>query len=266
MSERKALVSWLAPSFIVLLVLVLWGGSWVMLCNDPNRGTFGDMFGAVNALFSGLAFAGVVYAILLQRKDLELQKQDLEKRDLEVASKSYLENAILLLERSYEVLSDLDLNGFPKNKRMNWLASARFLRASEKMKELITEEHHRNIYKEHLEYWRAKLHDLILPDQLGGDGFPSTYFAEKPEHMFVYGLKDQKPLSLKSLATLYRFVMPREFEDRLTEVQKFTAEEIEKMCMFGPRGLGHLLEAVEQIKEKRIKDKEGDRPIDDLGE
>ncbi len=29
-------------------------------------GAFGDMFGAVNALFSGLALAGVVYALILQ--------------------------------------------------------------------------------------------------------------------------------------------------------------------------------------------------------
>jgi len=265
MSERNTMI-WLIPSAIVLLVLFLWGGSWVMLCNDPNRGTFGDMFGAVNALFSGLAFAGVVYAILLQREDLELQKQDLEKKDIEVASNSYLENAILLLERSYEVLADLDANGFPKNKRMNWLASARFLKASEKMQGLITEEHHKAIYKEHLEFWRAKLHDLILPDQLGGDGFPSTYFAEMPEHMFVYGLKDQKPLSIKSLATLYRFVTPKEFEDRLAEVKSFTAEEIEKMCMFGPRGLGHLLEAVEEIKVKKSMAKEGDQSGNDLDE
>lgn len=42
-----------------------------------DRGTFGDMFGAVNSLFSGLAFAGVIYAILLQRKELELQREEL---------------------------------------------------------------------------------------------------------------------------------------------------------------------------------------------
>ncbi len=40
-------------------------------------GQFGDAFGTVNALFSGLALLGVVYAILLQREDLELQRKDL---------------------------------------------------------------------------------------------------------------------------------------------------------------------------------------------
>lgn len=34
------------------------------------RGVFGDKFGAVNALFSGLAFAGIILTLLLQRRDL----------------------------------------------------------------------------------------------------------------------------------------------------------------------------------------------------
>jgi len=43
-----------------------------------TRGQFGDMFGVVNTLFSGFAFAGVIYAILLQREDLALQREELK--------------------------------------------------------------------------------------------------------------------------------------------------------------------------------------------
>lgn len=43
-----------------------------------TRAQFGDVFGVVNALFSGLAFAGLVYAILLQREDLALQREELK--------------------------------------------------------------------------------------------------------------------------------------------------------------------------------------------
>ncbi|MCF5784993.1 hypothetical protein GIV45_24200, partial [Pseudomonas syringae] len=35
-----------------------------------RAGTFGDAFGTLNALFSGLAFTGVMITVLLQRKDL----------------------------------------------------------------------------------------------------------------------------------------------------------------------------------------------------
>ena len=44
-----------------------------------RRGTFGDMFGAANALFSALAFACVFYAMLLQRRDLRLQRDEMDQ-------------------------------------------------------------------------------------------------------------------------------------------------------------------------------------------
>jgi hypothetical protein len=36
------------------------------------------MFGSINTLFSGGALAGVIYAILLQRKELQIQRSELE--------------------------------------------------------------------------------------------------------------------------------------------------------------------------------------------
>lgn len=41
-------------------------------------GAFGDQYGTLNALFSGLAFAGVIIALHLQRKDLELQRDEMK--------------------------------------------------------------------------------------------------------------------------------------------------------------------------------------------
>jgi len=71
-------------------VLSLWVGSGVLLYCLPDRGTFGDMFGAVNSLFSGLAFVGVVFAILLQREELQLQREELidTKKTLKETSES----------------------------------------------------------------------------------------------------------------------------------------------------------------------------------
>src|SRR3989344_7339861 len=59
-----------------------------------SGGEFGDLFGGLNTFFSGLAFGGIVYAILLQRKDLELQREELKltreelKRTAEAQEKS----------------------------------------------------------------------------------------------------------------------------------------------------------------------------------
>ena len=62
-------------------IVLLWAGvatgAYFLLPDWASRGQFGDVFGAVNALFSGLAFSGLIFAILLQREDLELQRQEL---------------------------------------------------------------------------------------------------------------------------------------------------------------------------------------------
>ncbi len=63
---------------LVAFVFVCWILTWYLLKDIDDRGTFGDMFGSVNALFSGLAFVGLIYAILLQRNELELQREDLK--------------------------------------------------------------------------------------------------------------------------------------------------------------------------------------------
>jgi len=69
--------------FIILgaVIVITWaaGGAAVYFCqSSADRASFGEMFGAVNALFSGLAFAGVICAILLQREDLALQRSELQ--------------------------------------------------------------------------------------------------------------------------------------------------------------------------------------------
>lgn len=50
----------------------------INVSNEEARGLFGDKFGAINALFSGLAFAGIIFTIVLQRKELSLQRKELE--------------------------------------------------------------------------------------------------------------------------------------------------------------------------------------------
>ncbi|EIZ0309917.1 hypothetical protein HJ024_22760 [Vibrio parahaemolyticus] len=44
---------------------------------------FGDSFGPLTALFSGLAFAGMIVTILLQRRDLALQREDVRSNRAE---------------------------------------------------------------------------------------------------------------------------------------------------------------------------------------
>jgi hypothetical protein len=91
---------------IALVVVVLWVGAGVLLYDADKstpiwgeRGTFGDMFGSVNALFSGLAFAGIIFTVLLQRQELQLQRHELQlQRDEIVANRQELAGQRLQLE------------------------------------------------------------------------------------------------------------------------------------------------------------------------
>lgn len=61
-------------------VIVIWALTFfVLFMPEDKQGIFGDMFGAVNALFSGLAFAGLIITLIMQRRELALQRDELEQ-------------------------------------------------------------------------------------------------------------------------------------------------------------------------------------------
>ncbi len=89
---------------LMIVVISLWLAQGLLVCSQldswTDRGTFGDMFGAINSLFAGLAFAGVVYAILLQRRELALQREELRlTRDELQGQKEALEAQSTILDR-----------------------------------------------------------------------------------------------------------------------------------------------------------------------
>ncbi len=81
MPERKETAS--APLFPVVIALLfaaaLWAGNlyYGLKLGLNERGLFGDMFGAVNSVFSGFAFVGVIYAIFLQRHEISIAKAEI---------------------------------------------------------------------------------------------------------------------------------------------------------------------------------------------
>ncbi|ELP6759561.1 hypothetical protein [Vibrio vulnificus] len=78
-------VLWAMFGGVILLQVVLGVVTYFELPGWPERSAFGSMFGGVNTLFSGLAFCGVIYAILLQGKELTLQRDELKLQREELA-------------------------------------------------------------------------------------------------------------------------------------------------------------------------------------
>ena len=87
--KPESLSAFLVLISVVMGVLVIY--AVVLLTLVPGwseRGQFGDMFGAANTLFSGLAFSALVYALVLQRKELSLQRRELALTRDELAKQS----------------------------------------------------------------------------------------------------------------------------------------------------------------------------------
>lgn len=74
-----------------------------------RNGSFGDSFGSLNALFSGLAFAGLVVTLLLQRKELALQRVDLEDAKLYAIHQKIESQFYNMLTLQQNVVSGFDL-------------------------------------------------------------------------------------------------------------------------------------------------------------
>lgn len=99
--ERSASLRWLY--MLIAIVLTVQVGMWWLittfkLAATPELGQFGDMFGAVNTLFSGLAFAGIIYTILLQRNELALQRVELSetREELKLSRLAHEKNSEIL--------------------------------------------------------------------------------------------------------------------------------------------------------------------------
>jgi|GEM_PF-752894 len=75
--------------YLFIVIFIAWLLAWFFIVSGippemqdgkelpMTRGVFGDMFGSINALFSGLALGGIIFTILLQKKELKLQRKEL---------------------------------------------------------------------------------------------------------------------------------------------------------------------------------------------
>lgn len=120
MEKRKyrKLIIW-----AVGVVMFLWLLNLLLLYVDHDvRGVFGDMFGGVNALYSGLAFAGIIYTISMQKDELALQRKELEETRVVFEKQSKIMEQqksdaqfFNLLENHRQMVQSLERNRFRHN-------------------------------------------------------------------------------------------------------------------------------------------------------
>jgi hypothetical protein len=96
------LILWATPAIVIYLTNVKVGDS----------GSFGDAFGTVNALFSGAAFGGIIYTILLQKRELRLQRYELEltRQELRRSAEAQEKSEIALSTQAQSLLLAARIN------------------------------------------------------------------------------------------------------------------------------------------------------------
>ena len=78
-SKRLTFPRGIAIGIVAVWLAVLFGGM-NYFGQIEMLGQFGDMFGSLNVLFTGLALAALIYTILLQKEQNDLQSQQLEEQ------------------------------------------------------------------------------------------------------------------------------------------------------------------------------------------
>lgn len=73
---------WALPMLLVLVAFVAFYLGYIPVKgnNFEQRGQFGDSFGVLNSLFSGLGFGGVIITLLYQQKQITLQEKEVTAR------------------------------------------------------------------------------------------------------------------------------------------------------------------------------------------
>lgn len=99
-------LSWIVGIIACFFVIGSFVFYWIHLPDPHNAnnkdvigisGTFGDSFGFLTCLFSGLSSIGMIVAILMQREELQLQRKELEdNRAVFIDQKAAQENSVKL--------------------------------------------------------------------------------------------------------------------------------------------------------------------------
>jgi len=149
------------PVFLVVTVVYACFVWWVIPAGGfgkfgiAERGQIGDAFGALNALFSSLGFAGILLTLYLQKKDMAIQAA---KDDEEVAERRSLFN----LDASIQAYSQaLGLLRDGNNHRATWIRAARILKHGKVLASAVTVDAHKRALDLRLLDVRSEFRDIL---------------------------------------------------------------------------------------------------------
>ncbi|MGM1023000.1 MAG: hypothetical protein ACQEXV_21430 [Bacillota bacterium] len=211
--------------YIVLIALGIfgvWAGSgWAIntWINASYRGTFGDMFGAVNALFSGLAFAGLIYTISVQRDELQEQKKAIEMQTEELALQRQaieMQTEELKMQREETARSADQLEGQKNLLNLQMAMSV--------VNDLIQT---KNKMTEHKYRIQGYIDKLSYSDMVNFNQYDSELFTEDARHLQTY--LDTFFFTLKFIQ---EYDLQKEQKDMLNNLVNMNTSDVELILIY----------------------------------
>ncbi|NMR34756.1 hypothetical protein HIO71_11115 [Chryseobacterium aquaticum] len=93
---------------LIFMCLMLWVNyQYATSLGDKYQGIFGDMFGAANALFTGLSFTGLIITILLQRQELKETRDEFIKQNETLINQKFENTFFNLINNHHQIVSDM---------------------------------------------------------------------------------------------------------------------------------------------------------------
>ncbi|MFP3835342.1 putative phage abortive infection protein [Chryseobacterium sp. SIMBA_028] len=174
---------------IIFMAIVLWlNYSHAINLGKDYQGLFGDMFGASNAVFTGLSFVGVIIAILLQRQDLKETKEEVVNQNKTLMMQRFETIFFNLVSNHHQIVSDLRSKDYTTKDGVK----------------IYTYYISREVFKQHIEYLLLNIDDDI-------DTFESQYSEFFKNNGYEYAH------CLKNLYQILNYVDNQKFEKQENE-------------------------------------------------
>jgi len=242
----KALLLSLVP-LGVLAIFVAYG-MWMNQTPQDQltyKGQFGDSFGVLNSLFSGLGFAGVAITIWIQQTQIKSQEKERVDEVDERRSLFNLNAAIDAYDQARQLLED------GNNDRRTWIEAARLLGHAKVLGEGVTVDCHLRVLERNKLRYRTYFASIL-------DGKTAAFFygvdtpsldadaaaLESTRPMGVDGQRGAPETRYLAEASIYKVweaaQWPDDFDDPLG--QTFSDEEKDSMHYGDQQGLYLFLE------------------------
>ena len=101
--------------YVCIAIVAAWiatlAGTHYFFHDWQTQGQFGDLFGSLNALVSGFAFAALIATLLLQRQELSLQREELklQREEMKKSRQELAKQAMQQRNQSMATLTELKL-------------------------------------------------------------------------------------------------------------------------------------------------------------